>query len=1158
MSESEVGNQPQPTSQSTRPGDEETLKNSIQDQESNDDETMLTIFRRPDFDLDDGDVIWHEEAETLRQRRKVFKVRIQEEDSDDEDMRLMVKTISSKDCTFDMRKDLHIVKPEGDIKDKSLILCACCNPNLTEEELRSLTMFRHREFQVRIWQGPGSRPFPLYPFPAHLDPHFLFDHDYEINNADASALEDRQLPLNVQDAVLQYIKTKEEKELDDKLSFTRSNYIDSLEMSVLYKKYHSQFPGSVYFPPPTEMLLPGNKTGRPPFYDAIKKTDVFKSKKITPRPTHYFGVQKPINEGDPLAFETEKQVKEFYEKIARSWEQKDNRATLCHMCSLIRFESLFQKMEIPRIWRVRPAANLMNQDTACAFCSILRGAVLQHKIPVQEDNSYVPVALIPDQLFQGFYGHNPYKTSLTIMPEMACDVPMIQTHLVSENYTSGHPLKARIPSRHVIDVSLIRYWLRFCETHHQNQCGSLPWSRGESPPSAFRVIDVHSYSLVSAPPHCRYCALSYVWGGSQVFRTLKSNISSVSELGGVRRVQEQLPKTVVDALRLVEAIGEKYLWVDAICIVQDDEAEVSNQIYHMDSIYAQATITIVAAGGSDASAGLPGIWPHLRLLPQVVEEVDQGTRLALPLEPSRKLNDSTWNSRAWTFQEKLLSPRTLIFIDDQVFWRCRGSTWFEDIISEVEETALGYPVAIMKDGRDADVAESVNMNDIPRIKSKRGGSLYPLKMPTCGAPYEPASLDASSYERLDSENQGRISFFIRNRIQNRDPVAYTLGKEYKVEKAKYDYHNPFSPDPKLRDVLFSHSGQDYRLLSWNFRQYSNVVTEYSKRKISFEADILRAFTGLQRTFEACLSVTFMWGLPASHFDAALLWMPEGNLERRDLGPIETPPSWSWMGWRGKICYSIQHGNEEREWEIKARPVVRWRVSDLQETHLLNGTGIGMTSGQMELGRLVEEWKDERWDRDCLYTNLEYIADPTNLDSNNKHNIFRGVSGYGPQYLYFQTLSAYFIIEFAPTRLPHRGWGSPESTRPSSSSSSSASSSSSLFSSAPDELADEDDLFSNSLRPNVPCHRILSSTRRPVGFIAFNISNTTIDFTRKVELVVIAVSLGKGFEYSGYAVMAVRRREGTGECEVQERIGAGEIEKDAWWAGDPQWKHITLG
>lgn len=90
--------------------------------------------------------------------------------------------------------------------------------------------------------------------------------------------------------------------------------------------------------------------------------------------------------------------------------------------------------------------------------------------------------------------------------------------------------------------------------------------------------------MIAAPPNCRYMALSYVWGdpkemGSRRWLMKTAHVNESQLHNGLDL--DLLPKTITDAMALVSKIGERYLWVDALCIVQDDFKELAEQTSQM-------------------------------------------------------------------------------------------------------------------------------------------------------------------------------------------------------------------------------------------------------------------------------------------------------------------------------------------------------------------------------------------------------------------------------------------------------------------------------------------------------------------------------------------------------------------------------------------------
>jgi hypothetical protein len=198
----------------------------------------------------------------------------------------------------------------------------------------------------------------------------------------------------------------------------------------------------------------------------------------------------------------------------------------------------------------------------------------------------------------------------------------------------NEPFARPIINPHQVELNMITYWWKTCESEHGDCCRPLLRSVDVSKPGVdasianFKVIDVRTSRVVIAPVECTYIALSYVWGNIQAFRLKRADMvlprhSTRSSGGSYAQLDRQeLPRTIRDAMFVVEALGERYLWVDSLCIIQDDQLEMKTMIHGMDRIFKAATLTIIAASGGDAYAGLPGLYPGSRYIQPVTGSVE--------------------------------------------------------------------------------------------------------------------------------------------------------------------------------------------------------------------------------------------------------------------------------------------------------------------------------------------------------------------------------------------------------------------------------------------------------------------------------------------------------------------------------------------------------
>lgn len=222
-----------------------------------------------------------------------------------------------------------------------------------------------------------------------------------------------------------------------------------------------------------------------------------------------------------------------------------------------------------------------------------------------------------------------------------------------------------------------------------------------------RFIDVIERRLLvfpeDAPLRERYMALSYIWGQAQKTVLLTSNIKHLMEPSGL--TESSVSQTIEDTILLATLLSIRYLWVDALCIIQDSDVDKKAQVAVMSHIYGSAYLTVVAAAEGDAAGGLPGLRANTRTMVQ--EEVQvvcdtllsdstassdkilSGFSLMTTLSPSafpyeHFLEHTPWMKRGWTMQERVMSRRVLAFTKEQVWWMCRRSLFCEESYFEIE------------------------------------------------------------------------------------------------------------------------------------------------------------------------------------------------------------------------------------------------------------------------------------------------------------------------------------------------------------------------------------------------------------------------------------------------------------------------------------------
>jgi Heterokaryon incompatibility protein (HET) len=202
------------------------------------------------------------------------------------------------------------------------------------------------------------------------------------------------------------------------------------------------------------------------------------------------------------------------------------------------------------------------------------------------------------------------------------------------------------------DQGQVKNWLSMCENGHKDRCGLSSAKVGRCLRSLelqeFRLVDVQNDCIVKSAGKSRYLALSYVWGDVEGLKLQKHSCSSLADPGSLRKYRDRIPKAICDAMKLVDLVGERYLWVDSLCLVQDDHQTMVDGINSMNFIFENALATIVAAEGSDASVGLRRLHSKSPSSTQRVHTIKQGLSLTAIGACDVHVKKSKWSSRAWT------------------------------------------------------------------------------------------------------------------------------------------------------------------------------------------------------------------------------------------------------------------------------------------------------------------------------------------------------------------------------------------------------------------------------------------------------------------------------------------------------------------------------
>lgn len=251
------------------------------------------------------------------------------------------------------------------------------------------------------------------------------------------------------------------------------------------------------------------------------------------------------------------------------------------------------------------------------------------------------------------------------------------------------------------ELALAKSWLADCTSRQGRHEGC-----GRSEPHLLptRVIDVGTDTTAPRLYVSRsgekgfWLALSHCWGGAVPTKTTTITLDDFT-----KELPLGLPQTFADAIAVTRILGQRFLWIDSLCILQDSSDDWITESSRMDQVYSQALVTIVADAAENLNSMSGFLRPPARRVRKIsiihydlgidaakrdlarcgTVHVRERGELAIQLPyhdvhpgvnfiGTKKDSQSKLSTRAWAFQERVLSPRTLHFGPTEMAWECRA------------------------------------------------------------------------------------------------------------------------------------------------------------------------------------------------------------------------------------------------------------------------------------------------------------------------------------------------------------------------------------------------------------------------------------------------------------------------------------------------------
>lgn len=288
-----------------------------------------------------------------------------------------------------------------------------------------------------------------------------------------------------------------------------------------------------------------------------------------------------------------------------------------------------------------------------------------------------------------------FPTRHSVMNKFSLDA----THHDRQNPVTGaESTNSQMTLDYSMSLALTKKWLTECLTSHNN---CLP--RAERPlPSRLLYFESGQLQLCLRSKilnDISYVTLSHCWGDLNILKLTKNTLEAF-QLG---IPLESLCKTFRDAIFVAGYLGFNYLWIDSLCIIQDDREDWEKEAPLMSMVYGGASLNIAATGAKDGNDGL-----FLERVPMSVRRSKTCVKMDVNGETKnfqfadddiyyRCVGTQPLARRAWALQERILATRTIHFSKTELFWECRTKSACETFPESLPRSMCDQPNFLRKD-----------------------------------------------------------------------------------------------------------------------------------------------------------------------------------------------------------------------------------------------------------------------------------------------------------------------------------------------------------------------------------------------------------------------------------------------------------------------------